>query len=512
MTVEERGRKHHEAEKTNKKKTVVVEGKKRDPHTPKTDVLERTEPGEEASEVSRIAPDPEAVARGRPRMDVDQPSWQSAQGGAVLPEGSSGESPARWAEADAGISSAVRIHGHVLELAGRVQKYPTRVLLDSGSTGNFISTQFVAAVGLRVQPDPEWEEVTLADGSKLRTEGRVQFTLRCGNYKERVLTRVFPDLHKEIILGIPWLEKANPVIDWTQRRVRVFHRGCDVTLPLIHKREAEVAAAELNLYTAKQMTKQVKRGHAVFLAVVRPAQEEETVEQSEGTGGTEEQKMHHEGIHDEIKAVLHEYKDVFPSDLPPGLPPVRKGHEFRIDLEDDTPPVHRPIYKLSPLELEECRKQIQYMLDKGFIRPSDSPYGAPVLFVPKHDGGLRFCIDYRWLNKKTIKNRYPLPLPEEMFDRLGGAKVFSKIDLKSGYWQMPMRQEDIPKTAFKTRYGLYESLVVPFGVTNAPAQFMNLMNDLLQDYLDEFILVFLDDIFVYSQSMEDHARHLRKLF
>ena len=118
---------------------------------------------------------------------------------------------------------------------------------------------------------------------------------------------------------------------------------------------------------------------------------------------------------------------------------------------------------------KECRKQIQYMLDKGFIRPSDSPYGAPVLFVPKHDGSLRFCIDYRWLNKKTIKNRYPLPLPEEMFDHLGGAKVFSKIDLKAGYWQMPMRQEDIRKTAFKTRYGLYESLVVPFGVTNAPA-------------------------------------------
>ena len=152
------------------------------------------------------------------------------------------------------------------------------------------------------------------------------------------------------------------------------------------------------------------------------------------------------------------------------------------------------------------------MLDKGFIRPSDSPYGAPVLFVPKHDGGLQFCIDYRWLNKKTIKNRYPLPLPGEMFDRLGGAKVFSKIDLKSGYWQMPMRQEDIRKTAFKTRYGIYESLVVPFGVTNAPAQFMNLMNDLLQDFLDDFVLGFLDDILVYSRTMEDHAGHLRKLF
>ena len=152
-----------------------------------------------------------------------------------------------------------------MELAGRVQKYPTRVLLDSGLTGNFISTQFVAAAGLKVQPDPEWEEVTLADGSKLRTEGRVQFTLQCGNYKERVLARVFPDLHKEIILGIPWLEKANPVIDWAQRRVRVFHRGCDVTLPLIHKRDADAAATELSFCTAKQMTKQVKRGHAVFL-------------------------------------------------------------------------------------------------------------------------------------------------------------------------------------------------------------------------------------------------------
>ena len=217
------------------------------------------------------------------------------------------------------------------------------------------------------------------------------------------------------------------------------------------------------------MTKRVKQGHAIFMVVVRPAQMEETVEQKEGTGGTEEQKMHHEGMPEEIKAVLYEYKDIFPSDLPLGLPPMRKVHEFRIDLEDDTLPVYRPIYKLSPLELEECRKQIQYLLDKDFIRPSDSLYGASILFVPKQDGGLRFCIDYRWLNKKTIKNRYPLPLLEEMFDRLGGAKVFSKLDLKSGYWQMPMRQEDIKKTTFKTRYALYESLVVPFGVTNAPA-------------------------------------------
>ena len=201
-----------------------------------------------------------------------------------------------------------------------------------------------------------------------------------------------------------------------------------------------------------------------------------------------------EDLPEEIKAVLKKYDDVFPKDLPPGLPPIHKGHEFKIELEDDTPPVHRPLYKLSPLEIEEARKHIEYMLEHGFIRPSDSPYGAPVLFTPKKDGGLRFCIDYWWLNKKTVKNRYPLPLSEEMFDRLGNAKVFSKIDLKSRYWQKPVKPGDVHKTAFKTQWGLFEYFVMPFGLTNAPTQFMNMMNDIFGDYLDQFVLIFLDDI------------------
>ena len=180
-----------------------------------------------------------------------------------------------------------------------------------------------------------------------------------------------------------------------------------------------------------------------------------------------------------ICAVLEEFDDVFPYDLPLGLPPVHEGHEFKIDLDDDVPLVHRLLYKMSPLELEEAKKQIESMFEHGFVRPSDSPYGTPVLFVPKKDGSLQFCIDYRWLNKKTAKNRYPLPLPEELFDRLGSAKLFSKIDLRSGYWQMPVKPRDVHKTAFKMRWGLYEFLVMPFGATNAPTQFMNMMNALL---------------------------------
>ena len=149
------------------------------------------------------------------------------------------------------------------------------------------------------------------------------------------------------------------------------------------------------------MAKQAKRGHAIFMAIVRPAEKQETMEK--GTEGRDVKKMYHEEMPEEIKAVLQDYQDVFLSDLPLGVPPVRKGHKFKIDLADDTPPVHRPIYKLSPLELDEAKKQIQYMIEKGFIRPSDSPYGAPILFIPKKEGGLHFCIDYRGLNKKTIK-------------------------------------------------------------------------------------------------------------
>ena len=149
------------------------------------------------------------------------------------------------------------------------------------------------------------------------------------------------------------------------------------------------------------------------------------------------------------------------------------------------------------------------MIEKGFIRPSHSPWGAPVLFVKKKDGSLRLCIDYRGLNKVTIKNKYPLPRIDDLFDQLAGSRVFSRIDLRSGYHQLKVRAEDIPKTAFRTRYGHYEFLVMSFGLTNAPAAFMELMNRVFHDYLDKFIIVFIDDILVYSKTREDHETHLR---
>jgi hypothetical protein len=159
----------------------------------------------------------------------------------------------------------------------------------------------------------------------------------------------------------------------------------------------------------------------------------------------------------------------------------------------------------------ELKKQIDELLEKGYIRPSSSPWIAPVLFVEKKDGTKRMCIDYRALNKVTVKNKYPLRRIEDLFNQLGRASVFSKIDLKSGYHQLRIRPSDIPKTAFITKYGLYEFMVMSFGLTNAPAYFMYLMNNVFMEYLDKFVVVFIDDILIYSQNKQEHEEHLRKV-
>jgi len=206
--------------------------------------------------------------------------------------------------------------------------------------------------------------------------------------------------------------------------------------------------------------------------------------------------------------IVREFPDVFPEELP-GLPPEREV-EVTIDTLSGVSPIAQLPYRMAPKELDELKNQLQELLDKGFIRPSNSPWGAPVLFVKKKDGTLRFCIDYRQLNKVTVKNRYPLPRIDDLFDQLKGAKVFSKIDLRSGYYQMRIKGQDVSKTAFRTRYGHFEFLVLPFGLTNAPALFMDLMNRVFQPYLDKFVVVFIDDILVYSKSYEEHEQHLRQ--
>jgi hypothetical protein len=204
--------------------------------------------------------------------------------------------------------------------------------------------------------------------------------------------------------------------------------------------------------------------------------------------------------------VVCEYADVFPDELL-GMPPDR-DIEFAIELQPGTTPISKRPYWMPPAELAELKKQLQELLDKGFICTSTSPWGCPVLFVKKKDESLRLCIDYHPLNAVTIKNKYPLPRIDVLFDQLVEAKVFSKIDLRSGYHQIKIQASDIPKTAFSTRYGLYEFLVMSFGLTNAPTYFMYLMNSVFMPELDKFVVVFIYDILVYSKNEEEHAGHL----
>ncbi|KAI3706837.1 hypothetical protein L6452_24840 [Arctium lappa] len=161
--------------------------------------------------------------------------------------------------------------------------------------------------------------------------------------------------------------------------------------------------------------------------------------------------------------------------------------------------------------MQEMMAQLQELLEKGFIRPSPSPWGAPILFVQKKDGTMRMCIDYRELNKAMVKNKYPLPRIDDLFDQLQGAGCFSKIDLRSGYRQVKVREEDVPKTTFRTRYEYYKFLVMPFGLTNTPAVFMDLINRVCRPFLDKSVVVFIDDILVYSKSELEHEQHLRKV-
>ena len=205
--------------------------------------------------------------------------------------------------------------------------------------------------------------------------------------------------------------------------------------------------------------------------------------------------------------IVSDYPDVFPEELP-GLPPQR-DIEFAINVVPGATLASITPYRMALVELKELKLRLQELLEKGFIRPSVSPWGAPVLFVKKKDGTLRLCVDYRQLNKMTVKNKYPLPKIDDLFDQLKGESVFSKNDLRSRYYQLRIKDADVPKTTFRTWYEHYQFLVMSFGLTNALAAFMDLMNCVFRPYVDQFVMVFIDDILVYSKDWEYHDTHLR---
>jgi hypothetical protein len=215
--------------------------------------------------------------------------------------------------------------------------------------------------------------------------------------------------------------------------------------------------------------------------------------------------------HPFTQEILTSYADVFSEELQ-GLPPERNLFHTIPMVPGHVRPARAP-YRLAPAEYQEAYKQVHDLLEQGLIRPSCSPYSSPVLFVTKKDGNYRMVIDYRKVNNLTIPDRYPLPRIDDLLDQLHGAQCFSSLDLLSGYHQVRLKEEDIPKTAFRVPFGHYEFLVLPFGLTNAPATFQRMMNDVFHDFIVEgFVTVYLDDVLIYSKNEEEHKQHLHRVF
>ncbi|GJR94205.1 retrotransposon protein, putative, ty3-gypsy subclass [Tanacetum coccineum] len=293
----------------------------------------------------------------------------------------------------------------------------------------------------------------------------------------------------DVIISIDWLANHHAMIVCDEKIVQIPYG--DEVLIVQGDINGKGKKSKLSIISCTKTQNYIKKGCLIFLAQVM---KKETEDQSE------EKRL-------EDVPTVRDFLEVFPEDLP-GLPTTRQV-EFQIDMVPGATPMARAPYRLSPSKLQELSTQLQELFDKGLIRPSSSPWGALVLFVKKKDVSFWMCIDYRELNKLTMKNRYPLSRIDDLFDLLQGSSVYSKIDLRSSYHQLRVYDEDIPKTAFRTRYGHYEFQVMPFGLTNAPAVFMDLMNRVCKPYLDKFVIIFIDDILIYSKSEEEHAKHLK---
>jgi hypothetical protein len=336
---------------------------------------------------------------------------------------------------------------------------PALILFDSGASHSFISQKFSARCQLPFC-HTKGSFMIATPGGKIATNQLIQSVpISMGSKIFKTTLLILGLEGMDIILGADWMTHHRVVLDVAARALEI----CSPT------------SEDLVLYLPSQDSTQ----SCAFAMMESPVKK---------------------------IPVVYEYADVFPDELP-GMPPDR-DIEFAIELQPGMTPISKSPYRMPPTELVELKKQLQELLDKGFIRPSTSPWGCPALFVKKKDESLRLCIDYRPLNVVTIKNKYPLPRIDVLFDQLVGAKVFSKIDLRSGYHQIKIRASDIPKIAFSTRYGLYEFLVMSFGLTNAPAYFMYLMNSVFMPELDKFVVVFIDDILVYSKNEEEHVGHL----
>jgi len=361
-------------------------------------------------------------------------------------------------------------------------------MLDSGCSTYVPSTDFVRNSNIpcySCKPIPVELAVQNAGQFNLDTQTK-KLSMEVGTITQSKALYVLPLPGCDAIFGMPFLNDRKLITHPEQNTISIN----DIELPLVRNSDEPI---QISVISRSRLKAEIRKNKLteLYIATIKTIEE-----------GPDLSKF--------PPWVKNDYSDVFLDGLPLGMPPERKVvHD--IPLHPDSAPQFRRIFHLSQTKLQELRKQLSMLLRDGKVSPSTSPYGALVLFAKKKDGGLRMCIDYRALNSQTIKNRYALPRIDDLLDQLYEAKRFTKIDLTSGYWQIAIAAADRYKTAFRTRYGHYEFNVMPFGLTNAPTTFQSLMNNIFRDMLDICVIVYLDDILVYSKNDADHEKHVRQV-
>ncbi|KAH9681591.1 Endonuclease [Citrus sinensis] len=366
------------------------------------------------------------------------------------------------------------------------------MVIDSSSCENVISEEAITKLNLKTEPHQTPYKLTwLKKGNQVTVSKRCLVSLSIGSiYKDKIWCDVVAMDACHLLLGRPWQYDRNVVHDGKRNTYSFMFNNTKIVL--LPNKE----------FTLKQDLGNYLLGKKQFIDVVAETKRVYILLGKESNGDSK--------IPEAVTPILAEFQDLFPNELPQGLPPLR-DIQHQIDLVPGSTLPNRPHYRMSPTEHEELRLQVEELLEKGFIRESLSPCAVPALLTPKKDGSWRMCVDSRAINKITVRYRFPIPRLDDLLDQLSGATIFTKLDLKSGYHQIRIRRGDEWKTTFKIREGLYEWLVMLFGLSNAPSTFMRVMNQVLRPFIGKFVVVYFDDILIYSTSHELHLQHLREV-